>query len=1540
MKALLPSDEAERLEALGRYEILDTAAERNFDDITLLASHVCKTPIALISLVDENRQWFKSKIGMIESETSRDIAFCAHGILEPDLFEVEDALADERFCTNPMVTGNPKIRFYAGSPLVTPDGYALGMLCVIDQVPRELSPSEKAALKALSRQVVAQLQLRRNLAERKQAEDALRKSEERFRNYFELGLIGMAITSPVKGCLEVNDEICRILGYERSELLRKNWAELTHPDDLAADVADFNRVLAGEIDSYSRGKRFIRKDGKVIDATISVKCLRRADGSVDYFVALLQDITERKRAEEKLWQSLHLQRAITEGTTDAMFAKDREGRYLMMNTAGARLVGKTPEEMIGLDDTQLFSEETRTRIIARDRAIMRTGETRTDEDITTTLSGLSRVYLTAKGALRDSSGAIVGLFGVSRDITERKREEALLQESEARTRLLIKSSNVGLWDWNLVTDDVFFSPEWKSQLGYADDEVPGRYEEWESRLHPEDREQALRAVQDFREGRLQDYDIEFRLRHKEGSWRSILTRADLIRDASGQPVRMLGCHIDITARKQAEQARRESDERFRQIAENINEVFWVWTATPGMACLLYVSPAYATIWGCSCESLYASPRSWTEALHPNDREWVLAEIADLDVEKMSDLTYRIVRPDHSIRWIRDRIFPVRDGRGVVVRFAGIAEDITESKEIAKALESAEEQYHSIFNNAVDGIFRTTPDGRFLIANPAAARIFGFASPEELIEERRDIARQGYVDPRRRDEFKRLLQEQGVVSGFEYEAYRKDGSRVWIRENTRAIHSPSGEILYFEGILTDVTDRKRAEEALNAQALRYKTLMETSTDSIYVLDEKGDLQEANAAFFRLHGYTSAEVKGLSVADWDARGTREQLQASLRKLADGGAVFETRHRRKDGSIFDVEVCATSVRIGGEQLFFCVTRDLTTRKNAESALRQLAQVSAVSSDYIALIGRDFRYQFVNDSYLKARGLHLEDMIGRHMKEIVGQERFEQLGRSQVEACLRGQEVESFEWTDFRLDLRCFLHVKVAPLRERDGTISGAVMSGRDITARYEAEEALRESEQRFRELAENIHEVFWMSDPENTRMFYVSPAYETIWGRRRETLYSSPASWLDAIHPDDKERMTRTRTNRDPAFPHDNTYRIVRPDGSVRWIRDRGFPVRDENRAVVRFAGIAEDITGRKQTAEAQERALSLMLATLESTADGILVVNTDGKIEAFNSLFARMWRLSDEVLASKEDARALNCVLDQLNEPEKFLEKVHYLYGHPEERSFDRLVFKDGRVFERYSRPQLIGGRVAGRVWSFRDATERTQAAKELEEANRQLRFLSRRLFEVQEKERQHLARELHDEIGQALTAAKINLQSVTDNVGSVTVARLQETIAILDRLLGQVRQISLDLRPSMLDDLGLVPALRSLLDQQGRRASVAVRFSARRMPDGLDPDIQTTCFRIAQEAITNAVRHAGAKRIDIDLRSEHGKFRLRVRDNGIGFDTESTPAQTMGLGLIGIKERAALVGGSAKIISSPNKGTTVEVSLPLQASGERPGDATL
>jgi anti-sigma regulatory factor (Ser/Thr protein kinase) len=165
----MPENEAARLEALHRYRILDTEPERSFDDLTLLASHICGTPMALITLVDADRQWFKSRIGVAITETARAVSFCTHAINHRDLFIVPDARHDERFRDNPLVTGSLEIRFYAGAPLVTPDGHAVGTLCVMDRVARTLSREQLEALTALCRQAEAQLELRRHLVELREA---------------------------------------------------------------------------------------------------------------------------------------------------------------------------------------------------------------------------------------------------------------------------------------------------------------------------------------------------------------------------------------------------------------------------------------------------------------------------------------------------------------------------------------------------------------------------------------------------------------------------------------------------------------------------------------------------------------------------------------------------------------------------------------------------------------------------------------------------------------------------------------------------------------------------------------------------------------------------------------------------------------------------------------------------------------------------------------------------------------------------------------------------------------------------------------------------------------------------------------------------------------------------------------------------------------------------------------------------------------------------------------------------------------------------
>jgi diguanylate cyclase (GGDEF)-like protein/PAS domain S-box-containing protein len=417
-----PENELQRLKALHRYQILDTAPEAVFDDLVQLAAQICQTPIALVCLIDAERQWFKSNLGLTVTETARDIAFCAHTILQTKPLIVPDALSDERFATNVLVTSKPHIRFYAGVPLVTADGFALGSLCVIDQVPRELSSEQCRVLEILACQIMTQLELRRTLMERQQAEAALRASEERYRALYE-DSPSMYFTVDVQGTvLSVNQFGAEQLGYTAEELIGKSVLQVFYEEDKAAVSQQLAATLQQATQVTDWEFRKVRKDGSLLWVKETARPLCGADGNMVVLI-VCEDITERKQVKKELHQT----RKMLEHAFEGISQLDGQGRYISVNQTYAAMVGYQPEEMIGITWQLTVHPEDLEKVVTAYQHMLMHGKVeveargvRKDGSVFHKQLMLIAVY--------DKQEKFVGHYCFMKDVTERKRiEETLLR---------------------------------------------------------------------------------------------------------------------------------------------------------------------------------------------------------------------------------------------------------------------------------------------------------------------------------------------------------------------------------------------------------------------------------------------------------------------------------------------------------------------------------------------------------------------------------------------------------------------------------------------------------------------------------------------------------------------------------------------------------------------------------------------------------------------------------------------------------------------------------------------------------------------------------------------------------------------------------------------------------------------------------------------------------------------------------------------------------------------------------------------------------
>jgi len=442
------------------------------------------------------------------------------------------------------------------------------------------------------------------------------------------------------------------------------------------------------------------------------------------------------------------------------------------------------------------------------------------------------------------------------------------------------------------------------------------------------------------------------------------------------------------------------------------------------------------------------------------------------------------------------------------------------------------------------------------------------------------------------------------------------------------------------------------------------------------------------------------------------------------------------------------------------------------------------------------------------------------------------------------------------------------------------------------------------------------------------YVSPSATAMGGYTPEEYYANPSLGFEIVHPDDRPRLEVLLQSPD-ALRDPITLRWRRKDGTWIWMELRSRPVFDQQRRWIAIEGIARDDTERAQALEALRESELLFRAVFEGVDEAVAVVTPDRRILDLNGSAVRMLGYSRDELrgASTEVAH-----VDHQHFVE-FGQRIAAVFTLGKSAHLDfELRRRGGEIFPTEHTVSLLKGATGepiGIVSVIRDITERRKAEAILRESREQLRALSKELIDTMETERRHLARGLHDDIGQLLTAVRLNLQTAQRTTDAGTAAELlNESLAVIDKGIEAVRGLALDLRPPLLDDLGLASALRWYLNRHATRAGLAVNLVTCGLNCRLPADVETACFRVAQEAVTNVARHASARNVEVEVRCEGGWADLFIRDDGVGFDVAERARRIESVGLLVMRERVLLLGGEIVIDSVPERGSVVWARFPL------------
>ncbi|MBS3773103.1 MAG: PAS domain S-box protein, partial [Candidatus Thermoplasmatota archaeon] len=1300
----------------------------------------------------------------------------------------------------------------------------------------------------------ADMAIVRDITERKQMEKELRRLSAAVEQSTE----GYVITDMEGTVIYANSAVERLYGYPPDELAGKPVFSLN------AASADSGAVQREFMDSgfWSGEVEQRRKDGSTFPALLSLFTVKNEGGKVSSAVASVRDITERKRAQRELEEKEAYLENIINTVADPLFVKDRDHNWILLNDAYCSFMGYSRDELLGRSDYDFFPDEEADVFWEKDEEVFETGQENVNEEKFTDKQGTTHTVITRKKAYTNEKGEQT-LVGTIHDISQRKQMEQELEQLSEEQQILLDSTPAMIFWIDSHGRFVRVNERLAATMDMTADELAGTslhdlYPAAQAEKYERDNCEVMESGKPKR-------NIEEPVDTPEGT-RWVSTTKVPYRDADGNVVGVIGFSVDITEQKRAEQQIREQKKLARTLLDATHDVALLADVD---GTILAVNEAMAEAMDDDREAIVGS--------HMRDR--IGAEAYARRTPKVREVQ-RTKQPvqftdEREGRTFSHRYYPVFDERGEVRQVAVFSRDITDRKRAEQQLRENEERYRRLVEASPDSIILVGLDGRILTANERAAAVHRFASPEAMVG--RDSF--AYVAPedrqRARENMHRVL-EEGLVENLEYTFLREDGTSFLAEISVAAIYDEQGSPAAFVGVTRDVTEQKQMERELRASEEKFRRLTEQSFDGIFTQNRRGVFTYVSPAVRRIAGYEPEEVEGTFFGRYIRKRDLPKLLKAMVNLMRGHAVQGLRYsiRRKDGTLAMVEINATPIVKDGKSVGIQGNiRDITERAQAEERYRRLVESSP---ELIAEGDEEGRFVTANPAMARALGCSPEDIVGRHASEVLP----DTVYRHRMACARKAMENDTIVEMEDEEGGR-FYHNIFIPIDLPDGGRHVQLIA-RDITLRKKTEQALQESQEKYRDLYE-FHQGILQHTPvgiitmdADMRIIYENRAMKEMMGvpRGKESrvmgmdIRETPAVQETGM----AQQLDMVRQGK--KIQGETSYTSVY--GKKVYLSYVCSPIMEEDV----FAGaviIISDVTKRKEMNRELRESEAKFRSIFTNAPIGVALVDTDGRPVMSNPALREMLGYSEEELAAMP--------FPEFTHPDD-VGKDLTLYRETKEGKRDsysmekRYICTDDTVVWANLTVSIVRDEDGEPLWAVgmvEDITERKHAE---EERRRQMQLAALgRIAAV-------VSHELNTPLANIALAADC-LASEHGLAGNEELGTIRRAVdnasSIVKQVLGFSRMDRMDVQPV---DLASVvgEAVAAVRDTSPGDASVEVSVAPCRMLAD-----EHHLYRAFVNVVKNAVlaRESGGDGHHVSVASEasDGEVVVTIADNGVGMDPE-------------------------------------------------------